>query len=276
MMLGILGFEFFRNAVIAGLIASIVCGIIGSFIIVKRLVSLSGGLAHTAFGGIGLGYFLGIDPFLGAAGFTVGSALLIGTIREKFGQYMETLTGVVWAAGMAIGILFIALTPGYAPELFGFLFGNILLIPSEDLVIMGILALVILGIVTAGFNQLIAVTFDEEYARVMNLPVTSLLLLLLLLIAISVVILLRVVGIILVIALLTIPPAIAREYTSSMRSMMCLSVLAAAVCTIGGLFLSYTMNVPSGATIILLATGGYGIMLLERWVTGRREQSAAG
>ena len=275
-MLGILGFEFFRNAVIAGLIASIVCGIIGSFIIVKRLVSLSGGLAHTAFGGIGLGYFLGIDPFLGAAGFTVGSALLIGTIREKFGQYMETLTGVVWAAGMAIGILFIALTPGYAPELFGFLFGNILLIPSEDLVIMGILALVILGIVTAGFNQLIAVTFDEEYARVMNLPVTSLLLLLLLLIAISVVILLRVVGIILVIALLTIPPAIAREYTSSMRSMMCLSVLAAAVCTIGGLFLSYTMNVPSGATIILLATGGYGIMLLERWVTGRREQSAAG
>jgi zinc transport system permease protein len=276
MMLGILGFEFFRNAVIAGLIASIVCGIIGSFIIVKRLVSLSGGLAHTAFGGIGLGYFLGIDPFLGAAGFTVGSALLIGTIREKFGQYMETLTGVVWAAGMAIGILFIALTPGYAPELFGFLFGNILLIPSEDLGIMGILALVILGIVTAGFNQLIAVTFDEEYARVMNLPVTSLLLLLLLLIAISVVILLRVVGIILVIALLTIPPAIAREYTSSMRSMMCLSVLAAAVCTIGGLFLSYTMNVPSGATIILLATGGYGIMLLERWVTGRREQSAAG
>jgi len=275
-MLGILGFEFFRNAVIAGLIASIVCGIIGSFIIVKRLVSLSGGLAHTAFGGIGLGYFLGIDPFLGAAGFTVGSALLIGTIREKFGQYMETLTGVVWAAGMAIGILFIALTPGYAPELFGFLFGNILLIPSEDLGIMGILALVILGIVTAGFNQLIAVTFDEEYARVMNLPVTSLLLLLLLLIAISVVILLRVVGIILVIALLTIPPAIAREYTSSMRSMMCLSVLAAAVCTIGGLFLSYTMNVPSGATIILLATGGYGIMLLERWVTGRREQSAAG
>ena len=276
MMLSILGFEFFRNAVAAGLIASIVCGIIGSFVIVKRLVSLSGGLAHAAFGGVGLGYFLGVDPFLGAAGFTLAIALLIGTIREKFGQYMETLTGVVWAAGMATGILFIALTPGYAPELFGFLFGNILLIPSEDLIIMGILALGILLIVTAGFNQLVAVTFDEEYARVMNLPVTALLLLLLMLIAFSVIVLLRVVGIILVIALLTIPPAIAREYSGSMRSMMCLSVLAAAGCTIGGLFLSYVMNVPSGATIILLATLGYGLMLFERWMTGRRTQGAAG
>ena len=114
-MLGILGYEFFRNAILAGLIASIACGIIGSYVVVKRLVSMSGGLAHAAFGGIGLGYFLGIDPFLGAAGFTVGIASVIGLIREKYGQYMETLVGVVWAAGMAVGILFIAMTPGYAP-----------------------------------------------------------------------------------------------------------------------------------------------------------------
>ncbi len=276
MMLSILGFAFFRNAVAAGLMASIVCGIIGSFVLVKRLVSLSGGLAHAAFGGVGLGYFLGVDPFLGAAGFTLAIALLIGTIREKFGQYMETLIGVVWAAGMATGVLFIALTPGYAPDLFGFLFGNILLIPSEDLIVMGILTLGTILIVTAGFNQLVAVTFDEEYARVMNLPVTALLLLLLLLIAFSVIILLRVVGIILVIALLTIPPAIAREYSGSMRSMISLSVLVAAGCTIGGLFLSYAMNVPSGATIILLATIGYGLMLFERRMARRRAQGAPG
>lgn len=275
-MLSILGFAFFRNAVAAGLMASIVCGIIGSFVLVKRLVSLSGGLAHAAFGGVGLGYFLGVDPFLGAAGFTLAIALLIGTIREKFGQYMETLIGVVWAAGMATGVLFIALTPGYAPDLFGFLFGNILLIPSEDLIVMGILTLGTILIVTAGFNQLVAVTFDEEYARVMNLPVTALLLLLLLLIAFSVIILLRVVGIILVIALLTIPPAIAREYSGSMRSMISLSVLVAAGCTIGGLFLSYAMNVPSGATIILLATIGYGLMLFERRMARRRAQGAPG
>ena len=264
MMLEILAFEFFRNAVIAGLIASIACGIIGSYVVVKRLVSLSGGLAHAAFGGVGLGYFLGIDPFLGAAGFTVGIAFLIGTIREKFGQYMETLVGAVWAAGMAVGILFIALTPGYAPELFGFLFGNILLIPTGDLILMGLLALVILVIVIAAFNQLMAVTFDEEYARVMNLPVTALFLLLIVLIALTVVVLLRVVGIILVIALLTIPPAIAREYSKDLKTMMALSVMTASLFTIGGLFLSYALDVPSGATIILLATGGFGLMLLER------------
>jgi len=264
MMLEILAFEFFRNAVIAGLIASIACGIIGSYVVVKRLVSLSGGLAHAAFGGVGLGYFLGIDPFLGAAGFTLGIAFLIGTIREKFGQYMETLVGAVWAAGMAVGILFIALTPGYAPELFGFLFGNILLIPTGDLILMGLLALVILVIVIAAFNQLMAVTFDEEYARVMNLPVTALFLLLIVLIALTVVVLLRVVGIILVIALLTIPPAIAREYSKDLKTMMALSVMTASLFTIGGLFLSYALDVPSGATIILLATGGFGLMLLER------------
>jgi len=264
MMLEILAFEFFRNAVIAGLIASIACGIIGSYVVVKRLVSLSGGLAHAAFGGVGLGYFLGIDPFLGAAGFTLGIAFLIGTIREKFGQYMETLVGAVWAAGMAVGILFIALTPGYAPELFGFLFGNILLIPTGDLILMGLLALVILVIVIAAFNQLMAVTFDEEYARVMNLPVTALFLLLIVLIALTVVVLLRVVGIILVIALITIPPAIAREYSKDLKTMMALSVMTASLFTIGGLFLSYALDVPSGATIILLATGGFGLMLLER------------
>ena len=264
MMLEILAFEFFRNAVIAGLIASIACGIIGSYVVVKRLVSLSGGLAHAAFGGVGLGYFLGIDPFLGAAGFTLGIAFLIGTIREKFGQYMETLVGAVWAAGMAVGILFIALTPGYAPELFGFLFGNILLIPTGDLILMGLLALVILVIVIAAFNQLMAVTFDEEYARVMNLPVTALFLLLIVLIALTVVVLLRVVGIILVIALLTIPPAIAREYSKDLKTMIAFSIMTASLFTLGGLFLSYALDVPSGATIILLATGGFGLMLLER------------
>lgn len=269
-MLAVLGFEFFRNAVIAGLIASIACGIVGSYVVVKRLVSMSGGLAHAAFGGVGLGYFIGIDPFIGAAGFTLGIAVLVGMIREKFGQHMETLIGAVWAAGMAAGILFIALTPGYAPELFGFLFGNILLVPSGDLWLMGLLALVIVTVAAAGFSPLMAVTFDEEYARVMNLPVTALLLVLILLIALTVVILIRVVGIILVIALLTLPPAIAREYTTSLRSMMALAVVIAASFTMSGLFLSYALNVPSGASIILLATGGFGLMLIERRIAAGR------
>lgn len=259
----ILAYEFFRNAVLAALIASIVCGIIGPYIVVKRMVSLSGGLAHAAFGGIGLGYFLGVDPVAAAVAFTAGIAFLIGLIREKLGQYMETLIGAVWAAGMALGILFIALTPGYAPDLFGLLFGNILLIPTSDLVIMALLALVICLVVTIWFNPLMAVTFDEEYARVMNLPVTMLLIVLLLLVALTVVVLIRVVGIILVIALLTLPAAMAREYSRSIRTMMVLSMGIAILCSLGGLFLSYAFDVPSGATIILLAAAGYCLVLIQ-------------
>jgi zinc transport system permease protein len=263
MILDILAYEFFRNAVIAALIASVVCGIIGSYVVVKRMVSLSGGLAHAAFGGIGLGYFLGIDPVAGAVAFTTGIALVIGLIREKLGQYMETLIGAVWAAGMALGILFIALTPGYAPDLFGFLFGNILLIPTSDLIIMALLALLICTVVMIQFNQLMAVTFDEEYARVMNLPVTTLLIVLLLLVALTIVVLIRLVGVILVIALLTLPAAMAREYTQKIRAMMVLSMGIATLCSLGGLFLSYALDVPSGATIILLAAGGYCLVLIH-------------
>jgi len=276
MMFGILEFEFFRNAVIAGLISSVVCGIIGSYVVVKRLVSMSGGLAHAAFGGIGLGYFLGIDPVAGAVGFTTGIALLIGVIREKLSQQVETLIGAVWAAGMALGILLIALAPGYAPDLFGFLFGNILLIPTGDLIVMGLLALVICAVVGLWFNQLMAVTFDEEYARVMNLPVTALMLLLLLLIALTVVVLIRVVGIILVIALLTLPGAVAREFTRSIGAMMAVSIVFAIACSLGGLFLSYALDVPSGATIILLAAAGYGLVLIRVKLRSRKPVRAVG
>jgi zinc transport system permease protein len=276
MMFGILEFEFFRNAVIAGMISSVVCGIIGSYVVVKRLVSMSGGLAHAAFGGIGLGYFLGIDPVAGAVGFTTGIALLIGVIREKLSQQVETLIGAVWAAGMALGILLIALAPGYAPDLFGFLFGNILLIPTGDLIVMSLLALVICVVVGLWFNQLMAVTFDEEYARVMNLPVTALILLLFLLIALTVVVLIRVVGIILVIALLTLPAAVAREFTQSIRAMMAVSIMFAAACSLGGLFLSYALDAPSGATIILLAAAGYGLALIRVRLRSREPVRAGG
>lgn len=264
MNLGILGFEFFQNALIASLIASMTCGIIGSYVVVKRLAALSGGLAHAAFGGIGLGYLLGFDPVAGAVAFTTGIGLLMGVIREKMDEHMDTLIGAVWAGGMAAGILFIALSPGYAPELFGFLFGNILLIPTGDLVLMGVLAAIILVVVLALFAKLQAVTFDEEYARVMNLPVTALFLLLMFLISFTVVVLIRVVGMILVIALLTLPAAIAREYAHRLPVMMVFATAFAALFTIGGLFLSYYLDVPSGATIILLAVLGYCVMLAAR------------
>jgi zinc transport system permease protein len=275
-MLEILGYEFFRNALLAGLLASIACGIIGSYVVVKRMVALSGGISHAAFGGIGLGYFLGFDPILGAVAFALGVSTGIGILREKAVQNLDTLIGAVWAAGMALGILFISLTPGYAPDLFSYLFGNILLVPQGDLLLMAVLALVIIGAVIIVYSPLLAVTFDEEYARVMNLPVTALMLLLLGLTALTVVMLIRVVGIILVIALLTLPAAIAREYAGEMRRMMVFAVAGGMIFTFSGIWLSYLFDIPSGATIILVSVVAYLAVLGERRVglIGRKGKAA--
>lgn len=263
-MISIMAFEFFRNALLAGLLASITCGIIGTYVVVKKMVALSGGVSHAAFGGIGLGYYAGIDPIIGAIGFSLASALGMGMISLRAKQHLDTLIGAIWAIGMAIGILFISLTPGYAPDLFSFLFGNILLVPFGDLVIMAVLAVLIVVVVIACYQIFLAVTFDEEYARVLDIPVEIVTLLLLSLVALTVVMLIRIVGIILVIALLTLPAAISREYCSRLVNMMVLSVLIGIFVTTGGIFLSYFLDVPSGATIILIAAGLYGLVLIER------------
>lgn len=259
---GILEYEFFRNALLAGFLSSIACGIVGSFVVVKRMVSVAGGISHAAFGGVGLGYLLGLDPLVGAFGFTAAVAAGIGVLKEKAAQNLDTLIGAVWAAGMAIGIICIGLAPGFAPDLFSYLFGNILLVPGQDLLFMGFLTLVIVSVVFLFYRELQAVTFDEEYARVMNLPVTWLSLLFLILIAITVVMLIRVVGIILVIALLTLPAASVREHVSSLRSLILFSVAAGMVFSFAGLWLSYLLDVPSGATIILVGAAGYILSLL--------------
>ena len=275
-MFDVLAFEFFRNALIAGVLASIACGIIGTYVVVRRMVSVSGGISHAAFGGIGLGYFLGIDPLLGAAGFTVAAALGVGTLQLRARQQMDTLIGAVWAAGMAIGILFVYLTPGFAPDLFSYLFGNILLVPRGDILLMGILTAVIVAVVAVLYRELQAVTFDPDYAAVMNLPVERLSLLLLVLIALTVVMLIRVVGIILVIALLTLPAAISRLYTARVWTMMLLAVVLGIIFTVAGIALSYVIDVPSGATIVLVSTLAYaGALGAERLREGRGSESTA-
>ena len=259
-----LEYAFFQNAILAGLLASIACGIIGSYVVVRRMVSMSGGISHAAFGGIGLGYYLGIDPILGALGFTVVTALVMGVLRMRAREQLDTLIGAVWAAGMATGILFVYLSPGFAPDLFSYLFGNILLVPRSSLYLMGVLVLLVITFVGLFYTQLLAITFDEEYAEIMNLPVEPLLLLLLTLIAFTVVMLIQVVGIILVIALLTLPAAISRMCTAHLGPMMLLSIGFGAFFSTGGILLSSLLDVPSGATIILLATLVYALFLLGR------------
>jgi zinc transport system permease protein len=252
-MLDIMQYEFMRNAVMAGLLAAIACGIVGVYVVVKRIVFISGGIAHASFGGIGLGYFLGINPIFGALAFSLASGLAIDGITRKSRLPADTAIGILWAVGMALGIIFINLTPGYAPDLMSYLFGNILTVPMSDILLMLALDVVIIGIVIAFFKEYLILSFDEEYAVAVGMPVEKLYLLLLAMIALTVVVLIRVVGMILVIALLTFPAAMAQLFTYNMKKMMLLSVIFGFCFTLGGLWLSYVLKLPSGATIILFS-----------------------
>lgn len=254
-----LQYDFMRNAILVGMLASIACGIIGSYVVVKRIVFISGSISHTAYGGIGLGYLLGINPMYGAAFFTVLSALGIGLISEKTLQREDTVIGIIWAVGMALGVIFVKFSPGYTADLMSYLFGNILTVPIVDIVLIAVLDIIIVGTVLLLFEEFKAVTFDEEFAEVNGLNTSVLYLLLLCLIALTVVIMIRVVGIILVIALLTIPASIGGQYTSSLKGMMGLSIVLGIIFTTGGLLLSYFLDLPSGATIILFAALGFSI-----------------
>jgi zinc transport system permease protein len=252
-MLELLQYEFMRNALVAALLASIACGIIGVYVVVKRIVFISGGIAHAAFGGIGLGYLLGIEPLLGVVPFSIGAALSMGIVGRRTRIPEDTAIGILWAIGMALGVVFIGLTPGYAPDLFGYLFGSILAVPASDLLLMLIMNAAIIVTVIALYREFQAISFDEEYATAMGLPTERLYLLLLCLIALTVVLLIRVVGVILVIALLTIPAALSKRFTHRLSTMMTLSVLLCALFTTGGLWLSYILDLASGATIVLFS-----------------------
>ena len=251
-MIEILQYEFMANALTAALLSAIACGIVGVYVVVKRIVFISGGIAHASFGGIGLGYFLGIEPVLCVIPFSIASALSIGEVSKK-GLSEDAAIGIIWAMGMAIGIIFISLTPGYAPDLFSYLFGNILTVPHSDLLIMLLLDVVIVTIVYLFYKEFLAMSFDEEFATVVGVPAHKLYLLLLCLVALTAVVLIRVVGIILVIALLTIPATVSRRFTDVLWKMMILSMIFSAIFSITGIYLSYLFDLPSGSMIILVS-----------------------
>jgi len=261
-------YEFMRNALIAGVLASIACGVVGVFIIVKRIVFISGGISHAAFGGIGLAYLVGMDPILGALLFTLLSALGMGIISKRTRQHEDTLIGILWAMGMALGVIFIGLSPGYAPDLFSYLFGNILTVPHSDIIVMLILDVVIVSIVFLLYKEFLALSFDEEFATVTGVPTSYLYLVLLSIIALTVVILIRVVGIILVIALLTIPSAISGQFTYSLKRMILLSIIIGAFSILSGLYLSYLLDLASGATIVLVSGTLFLVSSLYKAVFG--------
>jgi zinc transport system permease protein len=250
----ILHFEFMRNALFAAILSSVACGIIGTYVVVRKIGFISGGIAHTAFGGIGLGYYLGVNPLVGIIPFSLAAALGIGLLTRKAKVAEDTAIGAFWAAGMAIGVILIGLTPGYAPNLFSYLFGNILTVPSSDLKLILMLDLMIALMVWLFSKEFLAISFDEEYARISGLKTVALDLLMLCLIALTVVIMVRVVGIVMVIALLTIPAAVARSFSRTLQGMMALAIAFSVMFSIAGLWLSWVYDVASGATIILVAS----------------------
>ena len=261
-MVEALQFEFMRNALLAGVIASIICGVIGSLIVVNRLVFLSGGIAHSAYGGIGLAFFFGWPYMVGAIGFSFVAAMLMAAVSIKSKQRADTIIGVMWAVGMAFGILLLDMTPGYNVDLMSYLFGSILSVPRSDLITMAIVGILIFILVFYFFQDLLVMSYDEEFAMVRGVPVKRLYYMLIGIVAVTVVMVVQVVGLILVIALLTIPPYIAEKYTRSLPQMMLLACCFGMLFTVGGLWISYTLDMTSGAAIIFLAGIAFFFSLL--------------
>jgi zinc transport system permease protein len=257
-------YQFLQNAFLSGILASIVCGIIGVIIVEKKLVMMSGGIAHTSYGGVGLGYLMGFEPIIGAFLFSACAALGIGYIKRKGGTHSDVVIGLFWSLGMALGILFIFLMPGYPPDLSSYLFGSILSVTKADLYLMISLTVIIMFVIIALFNDWKAYLFDEEFATIRGIKTAFLEYLLLVLIAMTVVVLIRVVGIILVLALLTAPAAAAGMLTSNLKKRMIYSVILGMIFCISGLWISYVINIASGAAIVILSVICYFLIYMIR------------
>ncbi len=242
--------EFFINALLAAVLASVSCGLTGTYIVSRRIVFMSGGITHASFGGIGIGYFLGINPVLGAAIFAVISALGIEYFSKRAGIRNDSVIAMLWAFGMATGIIFIYITPGYAPNLMSFLFGNILTVSATDILFMIVLTSMILLVFIVFVNIILYISFDEEFARIRNMPVQLFNYLLISLVALTVVINIKVVGIILVLALLTVPQNIANTLTMNYKRIMLYSIVFGFIGLIAGLMGAFYLNIPSGASIV--------------------------
>ena len=261
-MIEALSFEFIQHALIAGILVSFAAGIIGSLIVVNRMVFLAGGMAHASYGGIGMAVYFGFPIFLGASLFAVAAAMLIASLTMHTRHRMDTFIGLIWAVGMAIGVLFIDLTPGYNVDMMSYLFGSILAVSTEDIYFMSALLAIIIFVITFWYRDILAVSYDSEYAKLRGVNVRFFYTLILILSALTVVIAIKVVGLILVIAMLTIPVYIAEKLSSSLLSMMFISGLIATLFTLAGLWFSYTYNLTSGASIILISAASLGAFLL--------------
>ena len=249
-ILELFNYTFFQHALLGSLFASIACGIIGTYIVTRRLVFISGGITHASFGGIGIGLYTGISPILGAAIFSVLSAFGVEWLSKRNDMREDSAIAVFWTFGMAIGIIFSFLAPGFTPDLSAFLFGNILTITLTDIWMLVILSLILIGFFYFFITPIIYIAFDREYARSQRIPVRLFEYILMMFIALTIVACLRMIGIVLVISLLTLPQMTANLFTHSFKKIIFMSIGIGFISCSGGLLLSYQLQVPSGASII--------------------------
>lgn len=243
-------YEFFQHAVLAALLMSVSCGIIGTYIVSRRMVFISGGITHASFGGVGIGYYLGFPPLAGAAIVAVLAALTTENLTRRKVLRNDSIIAILWSLGMAIGIIFVYLTPGYAPNLMSYLFGSIITVTSTDLWFMLALALIVSAVFVLFYRPILYVAFDEQFARIRGIPVMFINYMLIILVALTIVLSIRTAGIILVLSVLTIPQNILNLFTNRFSKIMAGSVIIGFLASILGLILSYALDIPSGATII--------------------------
>lgn len=261
-LIELFSYDFFINAFWASLLAAISCGIIGTYIVSRRIVFISGGITHASFGGIGMGYYLGINPLVGAGIFSILSGMGIQFFSSKAKVREDSSIAIWWSLGMAIGIIFVYMTPGYAPNLMSYLFGSILTVSSTELWLMLALSGLIVLFFTLFYRTILYISFDEDFARTSNLPVDAFNYLLMVLISLTIVLNIRVVGIILILSLLTIPQATANVLTREFGRMMIYSIGFAFLASFIGLLISYFADIPSGATIIFTQVIVFGLVKL--------------
>jgi len=259
----LLSYTFFQNALLGSLFACIACGIIGSYVVVRRLVFISGGITHASLGGIGMGFYFGWNPILSAMVFSIISAFGIEWLSSRQGVREDSAIGSFWSLGMAVGIIFIYLKPGFAPNLSDYLFGNILTITHTDIIWLAILSAVLILIFLMFGKHILFAAFDPDFAKTRNLPVNFIKYAMMMMIAITIVLSIRLVGIVLLMSILTVPQMTANLFTSNFVRMILLSILIGLFGCAVGLFLSAALDVPSGVFIIFTQII---VFLVARWI----------
>jgi zinc transport system permease protein len=260
-MINALGYTFMQHALAVSILASIACGIIGTLVTVNRMSALAGSIAHASFGGLGFAYLMGFNPLIGATCMAALSALGISAVSRGKRIRTDTAMAAIWATGMAAGLIFIRLSGTYSANLMSWLFGSLLAVSSSDILFAALLDIVILVMVTGLYKELLAVSYDSEFSLIQGVPVNLIRGIFLIMTALTAVLLMKITGLIMVIAMLSIPAAIAAMFTGSLWKMMVVASILAAVFNLGGLALAYLLNLPPGAVIILIAAMSYAVSL---------------